>query len=158
MPLLPVPMPVADALVSRLGFITETWIKYFTNQTQEIVQAARVLTSKSLLDQSASIGTTPFDVTSVPAGIYRLAYYAQVVQAATVSSSLIVTFLWTNRGASLSLAGSAMTGNSLTTVSAGSMLIHVDQSSPISFSTTYASVGATPMKYDLHMTLERLAA
>jgi hypothetical protein len=49
-----------------------------------------------------------------------------------------------------------MTGNTTATVQNGSILIHADQSSTVTYATAYASVGATTMTYSLSVRLEQV--
>lgn len=109
----------------------------------------------TLTNRSASIPVTPIPLGSVPAGLYRVSYYARVTQAATVFSSLSVAVQFTETTVSLSKASAAITGNLTTTILTDPpFLIRVDSGSSISYSTTYASVGGVPMKYRLDIVLE----
>ena len=42
------------------------------------------------------------------------------------------------------------------TVGSGSVIVRIDQATAITFATTYASVGGTPMQYRLDMAVEQL--
>lgn len=106
--------------------------------------------------QNASIGTTPIPLPSLPSGLYRLTYYARITTAAGVSSSLIVTFSWTESGVSLSSSTGAITGNTITTVSSGTILIAADAATAISYATTYASNPAGVMTYRLNVVVEAI--
>lgn len=139
-------------------FLTDSWNQYFTQQGTDIEQAASRVALKSLADQSASIGATDVTDGTLPAGWYRLSYYERVTQAATTSSSLTFTAGWTDKGQAMSQAFAAITGNILTTYQEGSLFIYSDGASPITYTITYASVGATPMKYKLGVVLERISA
>jgi hypothetical protein len=112
----------------------------------------------SLTNQSASIGATDFSGGGLSAGLYRLTYYTRITQAATTSSSLTVTLDWQDGGVAPSISGAAITGNTTTTIQSNTVLVRIDGSSPVRYSTTYSSVGATPMKHSLYITLEEVLA
>ena len=163
-------MPVNDPLVyarkknlkpgqpdENEGKMTETWIPYFQNQNSISSTAIRQTTSPvSVSAQTASIGTTSIPTSSLSSGLYRVTYYCRITTAASVSSSLIVSFTWTDGGISCSLSSAALTGNTTSTVGTGTALINIDASSPISYATTYASVGVPAMSYSLSITLEEM--
>lgn len=139
------------------GAIMLSWIKFLTNRNNVIAAAPSGVATIEKADQDASIGTTTIQVGTTVSGYYRISYHAQIVQAATTSSSLTVTFGFTRRGATLSASGAAITGNSLTTFQPGSLpVFRVDTATTITYATTYASVGATPMKYDLYVKVEQV--
>ena len=151
-----VPIPHFDPIVQPTRFLTEVWERWF-DQLQIILEAAAVrVGGVSVSAQGASIAATDFSDGALDAGLYRISYYARITQAATVSSSLIIGFDWTDGGVSQSFTGAAITGNTTATSQSGSVLIHVDALSPVRYSTTYASVGATSMQYDLYITLEEV--
>jgi hypothetical protein len=104
---------------------------------------------------SASIATTPA-FTTLDAGMYRVTFYARVVTAGTISSSLTVTIGWTDEAVSCTKASAAATGNTTGTTVIGELLIRSDQAQAITYSTTYASAGATAMQYDLVVVVEQV--
>lgn len=121
-----------------------------------LVQAsARVVVATSLTGLSALIPATALNVTV--AGVYRVSWTLRVTQAATVSSSLTVTIGYTDAGVVLSVAGAAVTGNTVTTVQSGSVLLRSDAASPVTFAVAYGSVGATPLLYKIDVTCEQVA-
>lgn len=142
----------------REGTITTAWIQYFTDQGDEVSASAQRFSSVDLTGQAASIGATSMPNIIDSAGQYRITYYTRITQAASTSSSLTVSLSWTDGGVSLSLSGSAITGNTTTTVQSGTLMVHADAATPISYATTYVSVGGTPMQYSLYLTLERVDA
>lgn len=138
----------------------------------EIKASVITATAKAdLVAQSANVG--PNLLYAVPAtgqGIYRASCYVVLTQAATTSSTLpSCTILWTDAEASFieaqlwtitsttntvgTLGGTLGTaGNNTPSVG----LINAKASTNIQYSTgaTYASVGATPMQYAIHVRLE----
>lgn len=167
----PVPIPVHERIVTlrnrrryprpgdsdpQEGMATRSWIEWLTNQSTIQSQSPRRLHSVELQDQAASIAATDVSDGTLEAGLYRISYYATISQAATVSSSLTVALDWADRTETKTLTGVAVTANSLGTAQLGGGLIRVDRASPVRYTVTYASVGATAMKYDLALTLERM--
>lgn len=109
--------------------------------------------------QNASIATTSLPTDGdLSSGLYRVTYYARITTAAGVSSSLTVTFGWTDGAITQTHSGAAITGNTTTTWQTGSILIYVDAASPITYSASYSSNPAGAMRFNLFVTLERLAA
>lgn len=167
-----VPIPLSDPIARprredigpdqkdpNQGTITLPWIQYFQAQSDTFSQAPiKTTTPVSLSNQSASIGSTPIPTASLASGLYRVSYAARVSQSATTSSSLTVTISWTASGVTQAQSGAAMTGNTTATFQSHSYLILIDQASPVTYYTTYASVGATPMKYELSVVLESIDA
>jgi hypothetical protein len=162
-----VPIPIGDPIIKlrrpqykvgedpQEGTVTLPWIYYLTQQGQALDQSpSRIRSVGPLLTQGASIAATDMTGGGLNAGFYEIRYFAKVTRAATTSSSLIVTFDWTTGGNTLSQSFPAMTGNTVTTFQTDILpLIKVDASSPIRYSTTYASVGGTSMQYELEITL-----
>lgn len=124
-------------------------------QTRLNATAEAISESVSVSASSASIAPTPAFVPTSD-GRFRVSVYATVVQAATTSSSLIVTIASTDGGVNKSQVSAAMTGNTLTTVLSATFLVRADQAAGITYETTYAEVGATVMKYDLVVIVEAL--
>ena len=138
------------------GLMTRAFNNWLLSLTTRLEQAAYgILPTVTLAAQNASIGTTPL-IASAAAGLYRVSWFFRITTAASVSSSLQVTFSGTDGGISYTQSGAAVTGNTTATVQSGTVLVRADQSSPISYSTTYASVG-TPMAYGISFAVEALA-
>lgn len=164
------PMPLNDPLVNKRkkglgpgeldpneGKMAEVWIPYMQSQSSITATAIRQNTSPvSLTAQTASIALTAIPTSSLASGLYRATYCVRVTTAAGTSSSISVSFHWTDGGVSCSLASTALTGNLTSTVGSGSALINIDAATPISYSSTYASVGAPVMAYALSITLEEM--
>jgi hypothetical protein len=160
------PIPNDDSVVRRVQrpgdpiekfLITEPWQEYFDDQSTVLNQTPRRINSVVVSDSEASIGATDFSGGTLPAGLYRAAYYARITQAAGTSSSLEVTLDWTDHSISCSYTGAAMTGNTTATLQSQTLLIYIDAVSPVRYSTTYASVGSPVMSYSIYFTLERVS-
>jgi len=168
----PLPAPYSEALVQvrdrkrfprsadkdpREGFIVQRWLEYFDRQASNLSAATTRISEVTLQDQFASIGATDFSDTSLPAGYYEVLIFATVVQAPTTSYSLQVDIDFTYRGQTKNCIGTAMTlPNDTTAVLRTNVPVFVDNASPIRYTVTYASVGATVMKYDLRLILRRV--
>lgn len=138
------------------GLITDAWVKWFQNQTNDIQSAPQGIASVGLTDQAASIASTPISSGVLSSGYYRLTFYFRITRAATTSSSLSVTFGWTDGGVSCSITSGAITGNTTSTTNSSTYTVLSDQSAPLTYATTYASVGATSMQYGLSVLVEKL--
>lgn len=159
MPLLPVPIPTTDAWVHKDLTLSEIAIKYLTNQGDATTAGPRELGSGVTLTlQGASIGSTSIYSSAIPAGLYRISYYARITRAATTSSSLTIAFDWTDGGVGQTFTGAAITGNTTTTYQQASVTFRSDGNVPITYSTTYVSVGATSMQHNFLLVLEQLNA
>lgn len=113
--------------------------------------------------QAANIAaTTLYAVPADRAGLYRVSAYAVVTQAATTSSTLPnVGVLWTDSDANVALSANTMTpsnnANAPGAFGNGDAVISARAGTNIQFQTSnYASVGATPMQYAVHLRLEYL--
>jgi hypothetical protein len=115
---------------------------------------ATIRSAATLTSRSTSLGSTHL-ITSARAGLYRVDYTVEVIQAATTSSSIQVALGW-NNGAAMSYLGTAKTGNTTTTYDQGSVVIRSAGSQAIDYATTYTSSGAVAMLYDLTIRVEEL--
>lgn len=149
------PFPLRNPLTVVNGYVSTLWRDWFTALRDLLNTAPARVFSTHLTAQNTSLTTTTA-LTVPETGIYRLSYTARITQAATVSSSLTVTLGWTDTGVACSQAGAAMTGNTTTTVQSGSVVVYADAGSPVTYSTTRASVGATSMTYALAVLIEQV--
>lgn len=115
------------------------------------------------IGQTASIGTTNI-VSTAPSGVYNVCWIQQITRAATISSSLQTTIAWNNgaaksttlmssNGGALQLLGDLT--NTANSTGSGCVMLFSAAGQPISYSTAYASVGATTMEYAFYVTAER---
>ena len=118
-------------------------------------------------DNTANVAqTTIFTVpnTSQYSGLYRITYYVSVDRVATTSSTLPdIQFTATDPNSSTvhtfgPFTATAPTGNTLTTTYSGVVGIAAKQNTAITYqtgvTTAYASVGATSMRYVIHIKVE----
>lgn len=145
-----------DPLAWRL---TEPFVGFFTRMASNVNLSPAIINDASLGDQAASIAATDLAGAALPEGRYSLMYWLTIVQAASVSSSIQITFSWTYRAVTKSASGAAITSNLTSANQSGSLPMFVsDGSSPITYATTYASSGATALNYDLFVALLRVRA
>lgn len=138
-------------------YVSADWYRWIFALASRLNASSPVIgTPTSLTTQGASIGTTSLTLPALSAGVYRVSWYARITQAATVSSSLTVTLGWTETTITLTTSGSAITGNTTTTVQSDARIVVTDASAPITYSTAWVSVGATPMIYRLSILCEQL--
>lgn len=140
------------------GRLTESWELAFTQLTNQVSQTPSRISAIVLLDQSAALLPTDISNGTLTSGLYRVSWYTRVTLPASTSSSLTISLGWTEDGVSLTFSGAALVGNLNTTMESQTQLIQVDQVTPVTIATAYASVGGVAMKYELRITLEKVAA
>jgi hypothetical protein len=129
------------------------------------------LAGKDFLAQAVAQGTTTlYAVPATGEGQYRLSWNSKVTQAATTSSTLggmtvsytdpdgtVITQLVTEMANGGFVVTGGVTNNNLVTILIGvPLLLNCKAGTNITFSFAYASAGATPMQYNLHLRLEAL--
>jgi len=137
------------------GILTLPWQVWLRGVTDALNAAPQVQTSVTGTPTGASIGTTTLLADTGSAGVFRVSWFLRITQAATTSSSVAVTVGFTD-GVALTISGTAVTGNTTTTIQQQSVIVRCDSASAITYSTTYSSVGATPMQYALSVVVERV--
>lgn len=152
------PVPAFDRIAAKDGVLTIPWREYLQRLPPMLDRCAVRLAEKTLTTQGAAIAATDLAGSDMPEGLYRVSYYARVTRAATTSSSLTVTVAWTDGTVAMSQAGTAITGNAVTSYASVTLLLWLDANTAVNYSTAYASVGATSMQYKLCLTLERVNA
>lgn len=143
-----------DGPAFKIGWDWQKWVGLIAEKLSRTPERkARV----GLTSQQATINTTPIPLSVVRPGVYRVSYWIKITQAATVSSSFQFGLAWTRHGLTLTAQAAAVATNTTSTYQFGTLVIHVDATTPISYDLTYASSGATPMRYELDVVLEELA-
>lgn len=143
---------ISDRITGRVTQAMRYWLLALADRVNA---GPQILASATATTQAASIATTNFAILSVQPGVYRLSMAARITQAATTSSSLIVTFGWTSAVA-CTTSSAALTGNTTATVGSMTFLVRVDAATAITYATTYASAGATAMQYRLDVLCEQV--
>ncbi len=153
------PLNAYEAMVDTQRRPSKTFIDWITALVADIDAApARINVPVELAGQNASIGVTAIPSESLSAGWYRVTVYARATTAATTSSSLIPTITAIDNGLSVTQSGAALTSNSVTLPASWTFFVYSDAASPISYSITYASVGATALVYRIGIVLEQVSA
>lgn len=140
----------------KAGYCTDTWAYYLSTLTSVVSQSPNRVGLVALTAQNGSIAATDFSG-GITTGLYRVSYYVRITTPGSVSSSLTVTVGWADHGTSLTLSGTAMTGNTTATLQQYIGMIYADAGSPITYATTYASTGGTAMQYELYLALETVS-
>jgi hypothetical protein len=148
-----VEQPVLSSRIS--GRVTQAMRYWLLSMADRINGSPSIIATTSLTVQSASIAPTSFGILQVQPGVYRLSMAARVTRAATTSSSLTVTFGWTSTVA-CTTSSAAITGNSTSTTGSLTYLVRVDEATAITYATTYVSVGAVTMQYQLDVLCEQV--
>ena len=151
------PPPIRDTTLNGQYF-TVPWLQWFSRLPDTLESIPNVINVVSLTEQNTSLSATDFSAAILPEGLYRASYYARITTAAGVSSSLTIALAWTDGGVAMTLTGAAITGNTTATYQTSSIILHVDASTDITYSTTYASNAASAMKYRLDLILEKIKA
>jgi hypothetical protein len=152
-----------DAGITRLDGALQlgsTVTQYNGTTTTESGVPSFQTTSINSTGQTANIAATNIKA-SAAAGRYRMCVQETVTTAATTSSTLpTVNCIWTDNTDSVAKTVQVAASNNSNTTATGTTgccLMNVKASTNIQYSTTnYASVGATPLAYDLYITLETL--
>lgn len=105
--------------------------------------------------QTDALSATAVYTTTAP-GWYRISYIARVTVPDGVSSSLTVTVGWTESAQALTLSGTAITGDAVTSVQSGTLFVYADAACDLTIATAYASNTANKMTYSLRATAEWL--
>lgn len=138
--------------------ISKEWGIYLqTSLAGPISTSVQTLPKVALTAQTAAIATTPIPLPVLAAGYYRVTYYIRITTPASINSSVTLTINWTESGVSLSTSTAAITGNLVTTVSTGTVMLAIDGATAISYQTAYAS-NAAGMAYRLTIAVESMGA
>ena len=145
--------PMAGKLPKlRMSF---NYIRWFSNLRLDVdKRPARESGQVRLTTQTASIAITPIPIGSVVSGLWRVSLHVIVTRAAAVSSEITGTITWTQGGITQTQSTALLNGNTTTTRESITVLLEPDAGTAISYSTTYASVGAPSMQYSLRVVAE----
>lgn len=178
-PVNPVPLPIGDPISEprkdfagqsladviqyikaqdSSGFITQTWLRFFSNQQAVISSSPIRIGSVTAANQSAAIGATDISGGTLAGGLYRWSYYIRPVVAAGATSTYTVSWDWVDKGVVETFTATAVTSNSVTSWQSDSRMIRADGASPIRYAVAYGSTGAPAMSYDAVFILERVQA
>lgn len=138
---------------------TREWRNYFLAIQNATSASPQILYELGLNGQHASIVTTPLTLPAVSAGFYRVSVYQTITTADPVSSSLVTTIGWTDLTAAKTFVTTGLTTPAAYTTAVNDSvvrMIHIDNSSPITYSVTYTSNTADLMHFALGVVVEKL--
>lgn len=148
------PIPAKTPLLQGNGVPTMSspWLNWFElDFIPRVQQSAAGVVSATVAPvaaQSGSVGTT--NLIPSAGGTYRISYFVHVVQPATSSSSVQFGFQAVHQAFSISASSAAVTSNLATgptSFTSGVIVLMCDPGSPLTYTVTYSSVGATAMAY-----------
>lgn len=156
------PIVVFDSTDPRTEKMPKTsmhknWVKYLSNLVTGVLERPARKATTYVSAQQASIAVTPLPLGSIPPGVWRICLTVRVTRAGTVSSAIQASVTWTQGGVTQTESTANLNANTTTTRASLTVIARVDDTTPISYSTTYASAGATAMQYELDVVAEALA-
>jgi hypothetical protein len=137
------------------NLINEPWRRHFADQSEQS-NAVPAITTVTIAARNSAISATPIPAGVLSAGLYRITVYTRIVTAAVTSSSARPDIVFTDDADVCTMAGTAVTGNTTTTVGSSTFLVRIDAGSPISYVFAYASNGAGEMEYEAEIVLEQI--
>lgn len=163
------PIPVDNSLIqapppkpgakptSLIGIITDPWILWFQELIVWLQRMPQRLATVNLSGQGAAILSTPIATGTLQATVMRVTYYLRITRAATVSSSLQIVLSWLDGTVACTFTGAAITANVTSATQTGTVTMRIDPASAVTYSTNYASAGATTMQYSIWVVAESMA-
>lgn len=143
-----------ETIVRRSFMISREWMNWFIAVKAAIDASGQQTGVLVNLDAQGASLSNQVVLNVTVAGLYRVSYYTRITQVATTSSSLDIVLGWTDGGNTCPFIGTTVAGNALTSAGSAVVLIRADAGTPITYSTGYTSVGATPMKYSMTVRAE----
>jgi len=151
-----IPVPIRSKVIDAAGVLTRDLVRFLDTIRQWLSNTAQRAGSASGTAESASIPATDVQTSPLSEGLYRASYSLRIVQAATTSSSAAMTMSWVSNSVTCSESFPAVTGNTLSSQTSGSILFSVDGGSQVQYAVSYSSSGATPMQYSFDFIVEEL--
>lgn len=149
-----VPSPTDTTQSPWKALIHREWVRFLNELRGLLGTVLQVIGSVNLTDQSAAITATAIPTPTLEEGIYRVAFSLRITRAATTSSAVGVTLGWTFNSTSCSQVFALVTGNTLASQSSDMINMAVDAGTSITYTTSYASSGATTCAYALDIYVE----
>lgn len=126
-------------------------------RVQASVQILLTADQSRIENQAASIATTALDLANLPAGTYRVTYYARKTTIdGGGASALTITLGWTENGGAQILSGPAMATDTTTSPQSGSIMVTIDNASALTFATVVGA-GSGLMRYKVEFTVEAVS-
>lgn len=150
----PYAAPITEDRPAKLG---ADWIRWFGQLFGAVQSSAQQIGSMvTLTNQSAAVSTTAIPLPAIGNGPYRLTGYLQVTTPDGAASSVGLVFGWQKNTIPITKTFTPLTGNLVTTADSFSITVPTDQSSALTYSTSYSSTTPAQMKYLLTITVEGL--
>lgn len=150
----PYAAPIAEDKPAKLG---ADWIRWFGQLFGAVQSSAQQIGSMvTRTNQSAAITTTAIPLPVIGNGPYRLTGYLQVTTPDGAASSVGLVFGWQKNAIPITKTFTALTGNTTATADSFSVTVPTDQSSALTYATSYSSTTPGQMKYLLIITVEGL--
>ena len=141
------------------GYLPTAWADYFVGLDAQLAQTFAFVDRVSIPSSSAAVGSQPITNRILNAGLYRVSYYAVILQADNVGSSLQPFFYWIDRGTLRSFSDPAYTTNVVTFAATKTYFVRIDRATPISYQVNYGSTGGAPkMIYSLDIAVEQVTS
>jgi len=140
----------------KVGDKWKTWLRDLRADvnTSSVLLAGGAIT---LASKSAAVGLTPFDTAGLSSGQYRVSAFTQIITAASINSSVTVSFTFTKNTVACVVSAPAVTSNDPTRPGSWCGPISIDAGTPVSYSIAYVSNAAGAV-YSTDLTLERVNA
>jgi hypothetical protein len=135
--------------------ITRAFRFWLLDAVGRVESSAQTLNTEVATAESAAIALTTL-VASASEVLYRVSWRFRVTTPASTSSSLSLTLTTTSGGVVCAQSSASYTGNATNRPQSGVMILKPDAAAIIQYSTTYGSVGATAMVYELDLVVEQL--
>ncbi len=151
-------IPSGVRIVDTLGAINE-FFRFRWEELRSGFQTTPTVAGEPDLQktgQTAALATTALYTTKT-AGLYRLSYYMRKTVADGVSSSLTVTWGWTESGTALTEAQPALTTDTTAAEQSGSKLVYADANTNLTIAVAYASNTPNRMTWRIDNCVELLA-
>jgi hypothetical protein len=153
------PIPLGTPIVDEEGRINE----FYRLRWQELIDRFTTVPTVALLESGSpdpnSATATTVAYTTLTGGPYQIAAYSRKTIADGVSSSLQLTFGWTENGVALTKTFAAVTADSITTsVDSQQWEIAADANTDITFAYAYASNTPGNMHYRYQVTVKQVAS
>jgi hypothetical protein len=151
------PIVAFDSADKPTWIADETWQRYWRDQGEAMEVRTERIKAAIFEELHAELGLTPLDTQeALSPGLYRVSYYVDIAVPATTSSDVTVEVSWTRLGLPQSDTGTILNSNILGDYESKTVVAHIDGGTFLNISATYNSVGATPMRYTLRVTVERI--
>lgn len=137
------------------GFFSRAWLNFFDRLWARAAASARTL-KRVTVAVTAVVGTTPFALGVLSAGLYRVSWNARVKTPAGVASSFQVTIGYTDGGVAQTFVGTVLNGNTTTTKESQDEVLRIDLGTSITYALAYTSNPAAAMIGALDFVIEDL--